>query len=96
LDERRIVHLCLVDGLLILGGVLLGCVTNGDITKKYPILWGARMILKVWNHVEKFEPSVLSFSFSRNAPRLKVGRDIYKWICKDTYIVVHNMSSFAY
>jgi hypothetical protein len=32
------------------------------------------------------EVQTISFKsfFSRNAPKLKVGRDMYKWICKDT------------
>jgi hypothetical protein len=77
LDKSRIVHLGLVDVLLVLTGALLGRGANGGI-KNIPHPMGSKDDPQVRNQVVKFKTSVLSLSFSRNAHKLKVGRDIYK------------------
>jgi hypothetical protein len=77
LDKQSIVYLGLVDDLLIIGGACLGAAPT-TTSRTYPILWGARMILKVQNQVVKFESLVFSFSFSRNALKLNTGRSMYK------------------
>jgi hypothetical protein len=83
LDQGRVIRLSLVDILFIGGGTRRRYIAYGGITNiAHPM--GCKEDPQSAELSGKFEPSVLSFSFSRNAPRLKVGRDIYKWICKET------------